>query len=107
LNDGKFADSLASTTGNIDTLTGRINRGEGTAGKLVTDPALYNRLNSLAERLDTLGTRLNEGQGTAGQLLHDKQLYDNLNGAATEMRGLVSDIRKDPQKYLRVKVSIF
>ena len=73
----------------------------------MTDPALYNRLNSLAQRLDTLGTRLNEGQGTAGQLLHDKQLYDNLNGAATEMRGLVSDIRKDPQKYLRVKVSIF
>jgi len=26
---------------------------------------------------------------------------------ATELRGLVSDIRKDPQKYLRVKVSIF
>jgi phospholipid/cholesterol/gamma-HCH transport system substrate-binding protein len=107
LNDSKFADSLTSATASIDTLTGRINRGEGTAGKLVTDPALYNRLNSLAERLDTLGTRLNEGQGTAGRLLHDQQLYDNLNGAATEMRGLVSDIRKDPQKYLRVKVSIF
>ena len=31
-----------------------------------------------------------------------------INGdAATELRGLVSDIRKDPQKYLRVKVSIF
>ncbi len=105
--DSRFADSLTSTTGNIDALTGRVNRGEGTAGKLVNDPALYNRLNSLAERLDTLSTRLNEGQGTAGQLLHDKQLYDNLNGAATEMRGLVSDIRKDPQKYLRVKVSIF
>jgi phospholipid/cholesterol/gamma-HCH transport system substrate-binding protein len=85
----------------------RINRGEGTAGKLVNDPALYNRMNSLAERLDTLTTRLNDGQGTAGQLLHDKELYDNLNSAANEMRGLVSDIRKDPQKYLRVKVSIF
>jgi phospholipid/cholesterol/gamma-HCH transport system substrate-binding protein len=107
MNDPRFADSLTSTTANIDTLTGRINRGDGTAGKLVNDPALYNRLNSLAARLDTLGTRLNDGQGTAGRLLHDKQLYDNLNGAATEMRGLVSDIRKDPQKYLRVKVSIF
>ena len=64
-------------------------------------------MNSLAERLDTLTSRLNDGQGTAGQLLHDKQLYDNLNTAATELRGLVADIRKDPQKYLRVKVSIF
>jgi phospholipid/cholesterol/gamma-HCH transport system substrate-binding protein len=107
LNDPAFANSLTSTTANVDTLTGRINRGEGTAGKLVNDPALYNRMNSLAERLDTLTTRLNDGQGTAGQLLHDKELYDNLNSAANEMRGLVSDIRKDPQKYLRVKVSIF
>ena len=88
-------------------MTGRINKGEGTAGKLVTDPSLYNRVNSLAERLDNLTSQLNEGEGTAGRLLHDKQLYDNLNGAATELRGLVADIRKDPQKYLRVKVSIF
>ncbi len=73
----------------------------------MNDPALYNRVNSLAERLDSLTGQLNEGQGTAGRLLHDKQLYDNLNGAANELRGLVTDIRKDPQKYLRVKVSIF
>jgi phospholipid/cholesterol/gamma-HCH transport system substrate-binding protein len=107
MNNPAFANSLSSTTANIDTLTGRINRGEGTAGRLVTDPALYNRMNSVAERLETLTSRLNEGQGTAGQLLQDKKLYDNLNSAANEMRGLVSDIRKDPQKYLRVKVSIF
>jgi phospholipid/cholesterol/gamma-HCH transport system substrate-binding protein len=107
MTDPAFANSLSSTTANIDTLTGRINRGEGTAGKLVTDPALYNRMNSVAERLEALTTGLNDGQGTAGQLLHDKKLYDNLNSAANEMRGLVADIRKDPQKYLRVKVSIF
>jgi phospholipid/cholesterol/gamma-HCH transport system substrate-binding protein len=107
LNDQAFANSLTSTTSNIETLTGRINKGEGTAGKLVTDPSLYNRVNSLAERLDHLTTQLNEGQGTAGQLLHDKQLYDNLNGAATELRALLTAIQKDPQKYLRVKVSIF
>jgi len=107
MNDPAFANSLTSTTANLDALTGRINRGDGTAGKLVNDPALYNRLNALAERLDTLTARLNAGDGTAGRLLQDRQLYDNLNNAANEMRGLVSDIRKDPQKYLRVKVSIF
>ena len=48
-----------------------------------------------------------EGKGSAGALLKDKQLYDNLNSAASELRGLVADIRKDPQKYLRVKVSLF
>jgi phospholipid/cholesterol/gamma-HCH transport system substrate-binding protein len=107
LQDPAFANSLTSTTANLDAVTGRLNRGEGTAGKLLTDSALYNRVNSLAERLDGLTRRLSEGEGTAGQLLHDKQLYENLNGAATELRSLIADIRKDPQKYLRVKVSIF
>jgi hypothetical protein len=61
----------------------------------------------LPDRLDSVLAGLNDGKGTAGQLLHDRQLYDNLNGAVTELRGLLADIRKDPQKYLRVKVSIF
>ncbi len=50
---------------------------------------------------------MNDGKGTAGALLKDQKLYDNLNAAASELRGLMVDIRKDPQKYLRVKVSLF
>ena len=42
-----------------------------------------------------------------GQLLKDKQLYENMNGAVTDLRTLVADIRKDPKKYLNVKISIF
>ncbi len=57
--------------------------------------------------MDQLTDGLQNGRGTAGQLLHDQQLYENMNQAATELRGLLSDIRKDPQKYLRVRVSIF
>ena len=30
-----------------------------------------------------------------------------MNGAATELKGLIADIRKDPKKYLNVRVSIF
>ena len=56
---------------------------------------------------DTLLTRLNDGQGTAGQLLQDKRLYENMNGVVTDMRSLLGEIRKDPKKFLNVKVSIF
>jgi phospholipid/cholesterol/gamma-HCH transport system substrate-binding protein len=107
LKDDAFAKSLSNTTASLDQLTAKINRGEGTAGKLVTDDALYNRITGISERLDTLVGRLNEGQGTAGQLLHDKQLYENMNGAANELKGLIAEIRKDPKKYLNVRVSIF
>jgi phospholipid/cholesterol/gamma-HCH transport system substrate-binding protein len=107
LNDDAFGKSLTSTTKNLDDITGRLNRGEGSAGKLLTDDALYKRLDTLSARLDDLTKRLTEGNGTAAQLINDRQLYDNLNKAVGEMTGLLGDIRKDPQKYLRVKVSIF
>jgi phospholipid/cholesterol/gamma-HCH transport system substrate-binding protein len=107
LHDEAFSTSLASTTANLDEVTGRLKRGEGTAGKLLTEDALYERLDSIGGRVDELTRKLNAGEGTAGRLLNDQQLYENLNSAATELRGLVADIRKDPQKYLRVKVSIF
>ena len=107
LNDPAMADSLAKTSSNLEAITGKLNRGEGTAGKLMTDEQLFERLNSFATRLDEVAGRLQAGQGTAGQLLQDKQLYENMNTAVAELRGLVSDIRKDPKKYLNVKVSIF
>jgi phospholipid/cholesterol/gamma-HCH transport system substrate-binding protein len=107
LNDDAFAKSLASTTASFDQLSARINKGEGTVGKLVTDEALYKRLDSVTTHLDSLVANLNKGEGTAGRLLQDKQLYENMNGAANEIRSLIADIRKDPKKYLNVRVSIF
>jgi phospholipid/cholesterol/gamma-HCH transport system substrate-binding protein len=107
MQDPSFARSLTATTKSMQELTARLNRGEGTAGKLLTDDALYKRLASLSERLDGMTERLNAGEGTAGQLLRDKQLYENMNTAVAELRGLIADIRRDPKKYLNVKVSLF
>lgn len=107
LNDPALANSLTGTTQNVEALTGRLNRGEGTAGKLLTETELYDRINSMAQRLDTLTSNLNAGEGTAGQLLRDKQLYENMNLTVGELRGLIAEIKKDPKKYLNVKVSIF
>jgi phospholipid/cholesterol/gamma-HCH transport system substrate-binding protein len=107
LNDPAMANSLTAATQNLEGITARINRGEGTAGKLLTETQLYDRLNGVVDRLDTLTSRLNAGEGTAGQLLQDKQLYENMTQAVAEMRDLFAQIRKDPRKYLNVKVSIF
>ena len=107
VNDDAFAKSMTGATDNLRTLTERLNRGEGTAGKLMTDPALFNQLKSLADRLDSLTKSLNDGEGSAGQFLKDKRLYENINSAVTDVRDLVAAIKKDPKKYLNVRVSIF
>jgi phospholipid/cholesterol/gamma-HCH transport system substrate-binding protein len=107
LKDDDFAQSLSGATASIKELSDRLNRGEGTFGKLVTDPALFNQFKSVTDRFDELVARLNEGQGTAGRLLKDQQLYENMNGAVSEFRALLEQIKKEPRKYLNVKVSIF
>jgi phospholipid/cholesterol/gamma-HCH transport system substrate-binding protein len=107
IQDDRMAKSLTSATNNVDQVTGRLSRGEGTAGKLLTDQQLYDRFNSVAGRIDKLTADLEQGQGAAGQLLQNKQLYENMNGAANELKGLIADIRKDPKKYLNVRVSLF
>ena len=50
---------------------------------------------------------MENGEGSAGRLIRDPEFYNNVNGAAEDLRKLISDIRRDPQKYLRVKVSLF
>ena len=107
LKDDKFADALTGATSNFETLIDRINRGEGTVGKLVTDDALFKKITALTDRFDLLLTRVNDGEGTVGQLLKDKQLYENMNAAVEDFHKLLEEIRKDPKRYLNVKVSIW
>lgn len=105
--DDEMGRSMASTTENLARMTGRIDQGEGTLGALVRDRGLHDRLDSLSANLDSITARLDRGDGTAGQLLHDRELYENLNKTAAELQALVGDIRADPRKYLRIKVSLF
>ena len=46
--------SLETTVTNLDDLMGRIEKGEGTLGKLTKDEALYNNLSNASKELDLL-----------------------------------------------------
>jgi phospholipid/cholesterol/gamma-HCH transport system substrate-binding protein len=105
--DPKFEADLKEMTASFSDVAGRLKRGEGTAGRLLNDDALYQRLDGLASRFDALLRKVEAGEGSAGKLLHDPELYNNLNAALKEVRGLVSDVRADPRKYLRLKLSLF
>ena len=107
LQDDAMAKSLTQTADNFERISEKINAGQGTAGKLLNETAIYDRLDGITTRVDKLVASLEGGQGTAGMLMKDKQLYDNMNGAANELRSLIADVRKDPRKYLNVRVSIF
>jgi len=54
--------------------------------------------------METVLGRVERGEGTLGKLTRDDALYNNLNQAATNMNALVEDIRKNPKKYINLKV---
>jgi phospholipid/cholesterol/gamma-HCH transport system substrate-binding protein len=107
VSDEKAARDLKSLVTNLDEISSGLRKGDGTAGRLLQDEALFKSLDSLSGRLDAVLGRLERGEGAAGRLLHDPELYDNLNGALKDLRGLLGDVRRDPHKYLRLKLSLF
>jgi phospholipid/cholesterol/gamma-HCH transport system substrate-binding protein len=107
MNDPTLAKNLNDVTANFSSLSAKMNKGEGTMGQLMNNDALYKRLDAVTTNLETLTAKLNKGEGTMGQLMNDKQLYDNLNKTVSEMQLLLTDIRKDPKKFLNLRMSIF
>jgi phospholipid/cholesterol/gamma-HCH transport system substrate-binding protein len=105
--DEQLVHDLKSASSNLADVLQKIERGEGTAGRLLSDDALFNKLDSLTNRFDTLVSKLERGEGSAGRLMQDPDFYNNLNGAAKDLRSLIDDVRKDPRKYLRLKLSVF
>lgn len=59
-NVARLTDHLTHTTAQLDTLLSRMNRGEGTLGKLAADTMMYHNLRELSASLTALLTDLRE-----------------------------------------------
>src|SRR5229473_1111391 len=89
------------------TLTRELQQGRGTLGRLLKDPKTAQSLEASMKNVEEMTRRINAGEGSIGRLMKDRQLYENMNGAVSEFRSLLEQIKKEPKKYLNVKVSIF
>lgn len=69
--------TVENSTKALDAVLGRIQRGEGTLGKLSTDEALYTNMNKTLE---------------------------SVNATSVEMKNLLADLKANPKKYLKVSV---
>jgi phospholipid/cholesterol/gamma-HCH transport system substrate-binding protein len=62
------------------------------------------RLDSLRASLQNASNKIDRGDGTLGKLINDPRLYDDAKESMTQFRLLIEDIRKNPKKYVNVKV---
>ncbi|MGC2421333.1 MAG: MlaD family protein [Candidatus Acidiferrales bacterium] len=88
-------------------LLGGVQEGKGTLGKLATDDALYSNLRDASANVRDATAKLNSTQGTAGKMFSDPALYDNMTALTGDMRLMIDDFRRNPKKFLHVKLSIF
>jgi phospholipid/cholesterol/gamma-HCH transport system substrate-binding protein len=107
LKDDTLYNELKETTHNLNQITATINAGKGSLGVLTKDPQFANKLTDTVDKLDSVLTQINNGQGSIGALLKDRALYDHANKVMTDTSDLLVAIRKDPKKYLSIKLHIF
>jgi phospholipid/cholesterol/gamma-HCH transport system substrate-binding protein len=88
-------------------MAAKVEAGEGTLGKLLKDDQLHDNVNQTFANAREITRKLNQGEGAFGKAVNDPALYDNINNFSVEMRELIADFRKNPKKYLRIKLSLF
>lgn len=107
LYDPTLYDQAKEAISNGNTMMGDIRAGKGTIGKLYTDDTLYNKLRDTSTNLSEATSKLKKDNNTAGKLFNDPQLYDNLTGLSGDMRTLIAEFRKNPKKFLSIKLTFF
>lgn len=107
LRDDSLYKNLTAATANTNALLAQINSGNGALGKLAHDPALAQKLQDSISQMDTLLKNINSGKGSLGQLAVNPALYNNANETLAQGGSLVTELRKNPKKYLTVHVKLF
>ncbi len=65
---------------------------------------LSRSLDSTRVDVNQLITKVNNGNGSIGLLLNDRTTFDRANNLLARMDSLLADIKKNPKKYINVKV---
>ncbi len=107
ISDPSAYNNLNRLMANGNSLIDGINQGHGTLGKLAKDETMYNRMNSTLAHVDTITERIDQGQGTLGKLSTDPTLFNNLSASSESLKEFLADFRKNPKKYLSIKLHIF
>jgi len=105
--------NLGALSTQVSEIVDKVNKGQGTLGKFLTDPSLYNRLNDTAGRIDAVATSVQQGEGSIGKLVASDELYTKLNStighaddvlaAVREQKGTMGKLIYDPAVYENTK----
>ncbi len=98
---GSLADAgpaIKEAAESVRNIARKIEKSEGTLGKFINDPKLYDNLLAAIAKLDAglasfkkISAKVEKGEGTLGKLLNDAEMYDELKGAVGNLnKGMAS-----------------
>lgn len=84
---------LIEAINRLESIASKIDKGEGTLGRLVNNPSLYDEMTAMSSRLNQLLARLDSGEGTLGKLIADPTLYDNINSTMVNLAEISNQVK--------------
>lgn len=88
---------------NLNNITGNLNEVSSELKNMPLDSTMSN-IYTISENAKELTNKLNSNESSLGLLMNDTQLYNNLNNAAGNLDSLFIDIKKNPKRYISIKL---
>ena len=85
-------ESLNTILAKVNLIVDDLEAGKGTAGQLLNNPDLYNKLNATLDGLHTLERNINAGKGSLGKLVTDDALYNRLNDTVGKLDEIANSL---------------
>ena len=65
---------------------------------------LSGQVKETTDKLDAILSKVDSGPGSASRLLNDPGAYNDVRGLLQRMDSLLADIKKNPKRYINVKI---
>jgi phospholipid/cholesterol/gamma-HCH transport system substrate-binding protein len=86
--------NLEETSRSLNNVSRRLERGEGTLGKLLTDEAVYNELTKTLTDIGSAVEKIGSSEGTLAKLMQDDEIYNQLKDLVARINGILKKTEK-------------
>lgn len=86
--------NLRSSLTNLNSITTKFDRGDGSLALLLNDKSLYNNTNRVTANLGKITAKIERGEGTIGRLVNDDSFYNNANSAFAQLDKGMKDVNE-------------
>ncbi len=85
--------NLRATIENMNSITAKMDRGQGSLAMLLNDKSLYRNTNELATSMKNVTAKIERGEGSLGKFVNDDTFYIDAKGAVASLNDGAKDIK--------------